>query len=148
MTSLTFLFFSIFSLSSWGLANKIFNFQKKTKPGRNFRNWNEKYVLRSRSSFDFQISDQNGQRLEPLSDRIGANATPFWAAHPLWLILNWRGGFWLRGHEGERNNCFIKILLVGQKYRDKTTLASKTWFSRHCFGFQSRRSSLIVGYNI
>ena len=29
-------------------------------------------------------------------------------------------GFWLRGHEGERNNCFSK---VGQKYRDKTTLA-------------------------
>ena len=29
-------------------------------------------------------------------------------------------GCWLRGHEGERNNCFSK---VGQKYRDKTTLA-------------------------
>ena len=25
---------------------------------------------------------------------------------------------------GERNNCFSKIKLVGQKYRDKTTLAS------------------------
>ena len=24
-------------------------------------------------------------------------------------------GFWLRGHEGERNNCFSKIQLVGQK---------------------------------
>ena len=35
-----------------------------------------------------------------------------------------RIGYWLRGHEGERNNCFIKIQLVGQKYRDKTTLAS------------------------
>ena len=31
---------------------------------------------------------------------------------------------WLRGHEGERNNCFSKIQLVGQKYQDKTTLAS------------------------
>ena len=35
-----------------------------------------------------------------------------------------------RGNEmGERNNCFrsfSKIQLVGQKYRDKTTLASKT----------------------
>ena len=29
-----------------------------------------------------------------------------------------------RGHEGERDNCFSKIQLVGQKYRDKTTLAS------------------------
>ena len=24
------------------------------------------------------------------------------------------------GHEGERNNCFSKIQLVGQKYRNKT----------------------------
>ena len=45
-------------------------------------------------------------------------------------------GYWLRGHEGERNNCFGKIQLVGQKYRDKT------------FGFQSRRFSLLVGYNM
>ena len=32
-----------------------------------------------------------------------------------------------------------KIQLAGQKYRDKTTLASKTRFRRHCFGFQSQR---------
>ena len=38
-----------------------------------------------------------------------------------------RMGYWLRGHEGERNNyCFSKIQLVGQRYQDKTTLASKT----------------------
>ena len=24
-------------------------------------------------------------------------------------------GYWLRGHEGERNNCFSKIELVGKK---------------------------------
>ena len=59
-----------------------------------------------------------------------------------------RMGYWLRGHEGERNNCFSKIQLVGQKNRDKTTLASKTRFSRQYFGFQSRRFSLVVGYNI
>ena len=35
-----------------------------------------------------------------------------------------RMGYWFRGHEGERNNCFSKIQLNGQKYRDKTTLAS------------------------
>ena len=35
-----------------------------------------------------------------------------------------RMGYLLRGYEGERNNCFSKIQLVGQKYRDKTTLAS------------------------
>ena len=59
-----------------------------------------------------------------------------------------RIGYWLRGNEGERNNCFSKIQLAGQKYRDKTTLASETQFSRHCFGFQTRRFSLLVGYNI
>ena len=32
-----------------------------------------------------------------------------------------RARIWLRGHEGKRNNCFSKIQLVGQKYRDKTT---------------------------
>ena len=32
--------------------------------------------------------------------------------------------YWLRGQEGERNNCLSKIQLVGQKYRDKATLAS------------------------
>ena len=32
-------------------------------------------------------------------------------------------GYLLRGHEGERNNCFSKVQLVGQKYRDQTTLA-------------------------
>ena len=29
-----------------------------------------------------------------------------------------RMGYWLRGQEGERNNCFSKIQLVGQKYRE------------------------------
>ena len=29
-----------------------------------------------------------------------------------------RMGYWLRGYEGERNNCFSKIQLVGQKYRE------------------------------
>ena len=49
---------------------------------------------------------------------------------------------------GSRNNCFSKIQLVGQKYRDKTTFAIKTGFSRHCFSFQSRCFLLLVGYNI
>ena len=48
-----------------------------------------------------------------------------------------RMGYWHRGHEGKRNNCFSKIQLLGQKYRDKNT-----------FGFQSRHFSLLVGYNI
>ena len=50
-----------------------------------------------------------------------------------------RMGYWFRGHEGEGNNCFSKIQLVGQKYRDKTTLASKTWFKKTIiFGFKSQ----------
>ena len=56
-----------------------------------------------------------------------------------------RMGYSLRGYEDEGNNCFSKIQLVGQKYRDKTTLDSKTLFSRHCYGFQSRSFSLLVG---
>ena len=32
-------------------------------------------------------------------------------------------GYWLRGHEGEGNNCFSKIQLAAQKHEDKTTLA-------------------------
>ena len=43
---------------------------------------------------------------------------------------------------------FSKSQLFGQKYREKATLASKTRFSRHCFGFQSPGFSLLVGYNI
>ena len=35
-----------------------------------------------------------------------------------------RMGYWLRGHEGERNNCFSKNQLVSQKYRANTILAS------------------------
>ena len=59
-----------------------------------------------------------------------------------------RLGYWLSGYEGERNNCFSKIQLVGQNYWDKTASASKTRFIRHCFGLQSRRFPQVVGYNI
>ena len=63
-------------------------------------------------------------------------------SEPLTHEAEGRMGYWLRGHEGERNNCFSKIQIVGQKYRDKTTLASKTPLNRHCFRFQSLRFSL------
>ena len=33
--------------------------------------------------------------------------------------------FRLMGHEGKRNNCFNKIQLIGQKYQDKTLLATQ-----------------------
>ena len=37
-----------------------------------------------------------------------------WIAHEAEGLM----GYWLRGHEGERDNCFSKIQLVGQKYRE------------------------------
>ena len=56
-----------------------------------------------------------------------------------------RMGFWLRGHEGERNNCFSKIQLVGQKHiKTKHLFAiftTKTLQIWRCF-------LLLVGYNI
>ena len=33
-------------------------------------------------------------------------------------------GYWLRGHEGKRNNCFSRIQLAGQKYQEEKKLAS------------------------
>ena len=61
----------------------------------------------------------------------------------LTIIPQSRMGSELIAHEGERDNCFSKIQLVGQKYWDKTNLASKMRFSR-----QGRHFSLLVGYNI
>ena len=33
-------------------------------------------------------------------------------------------GYWLRGHEGDGNNCFSKIQLVGKNIENKKNLAS------------------------
>ena len=57
-----------------------------------------------------------------------------------------RMGYWLRGHEGDRNNCFSKIQLVRQKCRDKTTFS---WLKLDVNPFlppKIRRSLLLVGY--
>ena len=56
-------------------------------------------------------------------------------------------GSWAIDSEAMRARGIIVLVKsnqVVQKYRDKTTLASKTRFSHHCFGFQSRRFSLLV----
>ena len=39
---------------------------------------------------------------------------------------------------------FVLVQLVGQKYRDKTTLGSKTRFSPHGFGFTDLAKNLVV----
>ena len=84
-----------------------------------------------------------------LFSNVDKNVDCTWSWLVYLTIIPWaRMGSESIAHEGERNNCFSKIQLVGKQYRDKTTLASKTRFSRHCFGFQSRRFSLLVGYNI
>ena len=59
-----------------------------------------------------------------------------------------RMGYWLRGHEGERNNGFSKIQLVGQKYRDITTLLSKRYSAAIVLVFKVSAFSLLVGYNM
>ena len=55
-------------------------------------------------------------------------------------------GYWLRGHEGKRNDCFSKIQLVGQKYWDKTTLARKTRFAREMLRFEIDRCIISLYY--
>ena len=63
-----------------------------------------------------------------------------------------RMGYWLRGHEGERNNCFSKIQLVGPKNIEIKYLSQVK--ARHQSPFTAktlqiwRRLSLLVGYNI
>ena len=70
----------------------------------------------------------------------------------LTIIPQARMGYWLRGHEGERNNCLSKIQLVGQKNiktkhllqvkaRLQSSFTAKTLQIRQCF-------SLLVSYNI
>ena len=59
-----------------------------------------------------------------------------------------RMGYWLRGHESKRNNCFSKIQPVGQKYRDKTTLDSKTHSAAIVFVFKADTFRYIVAQPI
>ena len=70
----------------------------------------------------------------------------------LTFIPQARMGYWLRGHEGERNNSLSKIQLVGQKNiktkhlsqvkaRLQSSFTTKTLQIRQCF-------SLLVSYNI
>ena len=54
-------------------------------------------------------------------------------------------GYWLRSHEGERNNRFSKIQLVGQKILTQNNL--KQDFNPF-LPPKTRRFSLLVGYNI
>ena len=57
-------------------------------------------------------------------------------------------GYWLRGHEGESNNCFSKIQLVGQKYREQKNFSWLKLDFNHFLPPKSPHYSLLVGYNI
>ena len=57
-----------------------------------------------------------------------------------------RMGYWLRGYEGERNNCFSKIQLVGQKNM-QVKARHQSFFTAKTLQIW-RRFSLLVGYNI
>ena len=63
-----------------------------------------------------------------------------------------RIGYWLRGHEGERNNCFSKTQLVGQKNVKTKHLSQVEDIFQSSFTAKTlqiwRRLSLLVGYNI
>ena len=63
-----------------------------------------------------------------------------------------RMGYWLRGHEGERNNWFSKIQLVGQKISRlnifrKLKLDFNPLLPPKHYKYGGR-FSLLVGYNI
>ena len=83
---------------------------------------------------------------EPYPVRCIEGIANNYASSPNGLSASWAMDS--EGHECERNNCCNKIQLVGQTHGEKTTLADKTRFSCHCFCFQSRRFSLLVGYNM
>ena len=64
-----------------------------------------------------------------------------------------RMGYWFRGYEGERNNCFSKIIqLVGKKNiktKHLSQVKARLQSSFTAKTLQIRRPlSLLVGYNI
>ena len=64
-----------------------------------------------------------------------------------------RAGYWLRGYEGKRNNCFSKIQLVGKKKISRLNIFPKLKLDFNPFLPPKHykyggRFSLLVGYNI
>ena len=58
------------------------------------------------------------------------------------------GDYWLRGHKGERNYCFSKIQLVGQKYRKEKKFSLLELDFNPFLPPKCPRFSLLVGFNI
>ena len=59
-----------------------------------------------------------------------------------------RMGYLLRGYEGERNNCFSKIQLIGQKCQELKRFSYLKMDFNPYLPPKSRRFLLLVGYNI
>ena len=61
-------------------------------------------------------------------------------------------GYWLKGHEGKRNNCFSKMQLVGQnnietKHLSQVKARLQSFFTAKALQIW-RHFSLLEGYNI
>ena len=133
------------------------------------------FSLRCRNSLKWPFSDQKSQKRRLRTSRLHNSKgkdlqlkleMSLRAPVPIMklrIFNNYRAspnGLWVNSPWGRRPNKLLtqrpwgqeeklsKIQLVGQKYRDKTAFASKTRFSRHCFCFQSRRFSPLVGFDI
>ena len=65
----------------------------------------------------------------------------------LW-VNSGRMGYWLKGHEGERNNYFSKIQLVGQKYREQKIFSYLKLDFNPFFRQKAGAFRYYVGYNI
>ena len=59
-----------------------------------------------------------------------------------------RMGYWFIGYEGERNNCFSKIQLVGQKNIETKHLSQVKAGHQSILAAKTLQISLLVGYNI
>ena len=59
-----------------------------------------------------------------------------------------RMGYWLIVYEGERNNCFSKIQLVGKKNFETKHFSQVEAGHQSFFAAKTLQISLLVGYNI
>ena len=57
-------------------------------------------------------------------------------------------GYWLIGYEGERNNCFSKIQLVGQKNLETKHLSQDKAGHQSFLSTKTLQISVLVCYNI
>ena len=127
---------SVLAFSSRGIVLKVCYMKLLHKPRQK---WHPSMV----AAADYQVSQYSYLTIIPRA-RMGYESI----AHEAFGLM----GHWLRGYEGERNNCFSKIQLVGPK-NIKTKYLSQVK-ARHQSSFTTktlqiwRRLSQLLGYNI